>query len=124
MKFSKLVFASLLILAASLNSNAQNSNKAERGVKTEWIYVNGTCEMDKHRIEKSALSVKGVSYAYWSEDTRTLMVKYQNYPSNLLDVVQKKIADNGNDTEKFRTSDSTYQKIGACCNYRDKERKL
>ena len=123
MKFLKLVFASLLIIASFTNSNAQ-SNKAERGIKTDWVFVDGTCEMDKHRIENSALSVKGVSYAFWNEDARTLMVKYQNYPSNLLDIIEKKIADNGNDTEKYRTSDSTYNKIATCCHYRDKERKL
>ena len=113
--FTNKMFLFLLICQVS---NAQ-SEKENRGLKTEMIKVGGMCNMDKKRIEKAAYSVEGVVEASWTEETEILTVKYQRYRKNLIDEVQKKIAEKGNDTEKYKADDKIYNALPKCCHYRE-----
>ncbi len=117
MKVLKLVFTCLIILASFENSNAQ-SDKTERGYKTEKINVDGLCTVDKKRIEKATLSVTGVKEANWNVKSKILTVKYDAYRKDLLDLIQQTIAAEGNDTEFFKADDMVYNNLPKCCHYR------
>ena len=119
MKILKLLFAILFVFAITQKTAAQISvDKADRGINTEKIQVSGSCEMDKHRIEKAAKSVSAVKSAVWDLDSKILTVKYDSYKTNTIDLVQQKVADKGNDTEKYKASDEVYNKLPECCHYR------
>ena len=124
MKTIKLLLAVMIAFATFQPANAQ-SDKTERaknlGIKTEAIKVQGTCSMDKRRIETAAYSIDGVKSAIWDEYTQVLILKYSVFNKDAGDNVQKKIASVGNDTEKYRADDAAYQKLPDCCHYQRKE---
>jgi periplasmic mercuric ion binding protein len=120
MKILKSLFAILIVFAITQKTTAQiATDKAERGIKTEKIKVSGTCDMDKHRIEKASYSVKGVKSAIWDLDSKILTVKYDSFKTNTIDLVQQKVAEMGNDTEKYKANDEVYNKLPECCHYRN-----
>ena len=79
--------------------------------------VSGNCEMCKARIEKAALSVKGVIKAIWTVKTKILKVDYNEDLENP-DSVYKAIADAGHDTKKYKADNSIYDALPSCCKYR------
>jgi copper chaperone CopZ len=90
---------------------AANNTKA----KTETFKVYGNCEMCKNRIEK-AVKDAGVTNASWDTKTKMLTVTYD--PANLNnEILSKKIAAAGHDTEHFKASDEVYSKLPGCCKY-------
>ncbi len=117
MKILKLVFAGLLIFVTSLTVSAQ-SDKSERGYKSEKIKVEGLCTVDKNRIEKAALTVTGVKEAHWNVKSKLLTIKYDTYRKDIVDLVEQTIAAEGNDTESFKADDMVYNNLPKCCHYR------
>lgn len=91
--------------------------------KIDSIKVRGNCTMCKKKIE-TALKVPGVSAASWSPETKVLKVSYDaTVISN--DQIQQKVAAAGYDTQKFKATDETYNKLHGCCQYeREGEEKL
>ena len=84
-------------------------------VITDSIQVNGACGMCKNRIEKN-LKLEGISSASWNKETKLLTVSYD--PAKITnDAIQMKMASVGHDTEKYRSEDSTYEKLPGCCHY-------
>ena len=79
--------------------------------------VSGNCDMCKGRIESAAKSVAGVESAEWSVNSKVLQVQFDKTKTNV-DVIEKKVADTGHDTEKFKASDVAYKQLPACCLYR------
>ena len=65
----KLIIICLLIVPLSLS--AQN----EKNIKSNFE-VNGNCEMCKKRIEKAALSVKGVKMVNWDIPSNIITVTH------------------------------------------------
>ena len=122
MKTIKILFAIVIAFITTQSVNAQ-SDKTQRsiGIKTQAINVSGTCNMDKRRIEKAAYTVDGVKSAIWDEYTQVLELKYSVFKKDSADNAQKKIAAAGNDTEKYRTDDATYQALPDCCHYQIKQ---
>lgn len=122
MKTIRMLFTVATMLVTVSLANAQ-SDKTERtiGIKTQTINISGTCSMDKRRIENAAYSTDGVKYAVWDEYTQVLTLKYSVFKKNAADNVQKKIAVEDNDTEKYRADDTVYQKLPACCHYQRKQ---
>jgi membrane fusion protein, copper/silver efflux system len=80
------------------------------------IKVAGKCEMCKDRIETTARSIKGVTFAEWSVEQQRLLVRFNNEETSS-DAIQKKIASVGHDTEKYRASDEVYKNLPECCLY-------
>ena len=121
MKTFKLLIVTLVTLITIQSVHAQ-SDKYQRaiGVKTQTVKAYGTCDMDRRRIEKAALTVAGVKFVNWDIDTQSLTVKYDLFKKDAVDNVQKKIASVGNDTEKYRADDMAYQKLPDCCHYQRK----
>lgn len=121
MKTIKLLFAILFVLATFQSATAQ-SDKTQRsiGLKTENIKVSGTCSMDKRRIETASYAVEGVQSAVWNMYSQTLVIIYSVFKKDATDIVQKRIASVGNDTEKYRADDAIYQELPDCCHYQRK----
>lgn len=88
--------------------------------KTIEIKVDGICEMCKERIEDATYKLKGVRYANWVVESKTLTVTYKNNKITQEEIEQA-IADIGHDTENITASDSAYQNIHKCCRYREME---
>lgn len=107
--------ATVVILSfMSLSLQAQEKNK-----KTSFE-VKGNCGMCEARIEKAALGVSGVKYASWDVSAKELTL-ILNEKKSSEDQVKMAIAAVGHDTDKFKANDSVYNKLPACCKYRDAE---
>ena len=109
----KLIIICLLIVPLSLS--AQNG----KNIKSNFE-VNGNCEMCKKRIEKAALSVKGVKMVIWDIPSNIITVTHNTNKAPLRNI-QKAIADVGHDTPLFIASDEVYNELPMCCLY---ERKI
>ena len=109
MKMSLLIL-SILLIAASI-SFAQDSKVVNKEFKVE-----GNCNQCKTRIEK-AVKIDEVKYAKWNKSTKILKVAFEN--TITVDSLQRRIAEVGHDTEKFKAMNETYSELPSCCLYRD-----
>jgi Cu(I)/Ag(I) efflux system membrane fusion protein len=92
----------------------ENTSGSETGVS---FAVQGLCEMCRDRIEKTAKSVAGVSFASWNRETKVLDLKY-NPEKTSPDAIGRAIAHAGHDNGSFRAPDRVYEALPACCKYR------
>jgi len=89
--------------------------------KSDTFFVNGNCGMCESKIEKAAMSVKGVKKADWDRDTHRIIVSYNPTKADLMQI-HKAIAAVGYDTDLVRADDKTYNSLHDCCKYdRSKE---
>lgn len=103
----KILIIYLLITPVVLSS--QNSKKVS-------FEVTGNCEMCKKRIEKSALSVKGVKTATWDIPSNLISIIYD--PNKIpLQKIQTAIALVGHDTPLAKAPDKSYNELPLCCIY-------
>jgi hypothetical protein len=107
----KIFLLSLIILIAAVTLIAQDSKVIETEFK-----VFGNCGMCKTRIEK-AVKIKEVKYAKWNKDTKMLKIAFESTID--VDSLQKRVAEVGHDTEKFKANDEVYAALPKCCLYRD-----
>ena len=108
MKMSLLIL-SILLITASI-SFAQDSKVVNKEFKVE-----GNCNQCKTRIEK-AVKIDEVKYAKWNKSTKILKVAFEN--TITVDSLQRRIAEVGHDTEKFKAINETYSELPNCCLYR------
>ena len=95
--------------------------KAEN--KLEKIKVKGQCGMCENRIETAGKSLDGVTTAQWDKSNKSLTVSYDDKKTTT-QKIQTSIAMAGHDTEMFSASESGYNKLPGCCQYkRDENRK-
>jgi copper chaperone CopZ len=106
-------FIIFCFITFSMFSYAQDT--PSKNEKTN-IEVLGNCGMCKARIEKAALTVKGVKYASWDIPSGQLRLVYNGLKTNL-DVIEMQIAASGHDTENHETTVETYDQLPACCQY-------
>lgn len=78
--------------------------------------VLGNCGMCKDRIEKAAISLKGVKYASWDIPSGQLRLVYNGLKTNL-DAIEKQIAASGHDSESHKATAEIYEQLPACCKY-------
>ncbi len=114
MKTMKLSFLLFISVFAFQSIFAQSA-------KTETIKVNGNCGSCKKSIEKSALSA-GAATAEWDKKTKFLNISFDPAVSNS-GKIQSAIAAAGYDTQDFKASDSSYNKLEECCQYERKNLK-
>jgi copper chaperone CopZ len=107
----KITIIAILAFVFTSNTNAQSAT-----TKTETIKVSGNCDMCKARIEKAA-KTDGVSKAEWNKETKLLAVTYDPAKTNT-EVIGKKVAAAGHDTEKIKAEAKAYDKLPGCCKYR------
>ncbi|MCY1721083.1 cation transporter [Prolixibacteraceae bacterium Z1-6] len=86
------------------------------GNKTEKIKVSGNCGMCEKRIEKTAMTVEGVSKADWDKKTKKLEVVFDDEKTSL-DKIEVAIAKVGHDTPNHKASTEVYDKLPGCCKY-------
>ena len=95
--------------------SATISAKNEKNKKSNFEVI-GNCEICKKRIEKAALSLKGVKMATWDIPSNILSVTYN---SNKIspDKIESAVADVGHDTPSFKAPDNVYNELPMCCIY-------
>lgn len=81
--------------------------------------VNGKCSSCKARIEKAAKSVDGVKTASWNIKSHSLVITYDDAKTSPKKV-QWSIVKAGHDVGKMKASDADYNRLPACCRYRNK----
>jgi len=87
-----------------------------KGAKTEKIKVYGKCGECKIRIEKTAVSVQGVTKATWNENDEILTVIFDSTKATVMNI-EDAIAKVGHDTEHVRATDKSYNALPGCCHY-------
>ncbi len=103
-----------IIVLAIFMSNwilAQDNNVVKESFKV-W----GNCEMCKTTIEKSVKSVDGVKSGKWIVSEQKMTVKFDASKTSLNEI-KKAIAAVGYDTEEFRATNESYNKLHHCCQY-------
>jgi Cu(I)/Ag(I) efflux system membrane fusion protein len=111
------IFSATAILCASTVQAEQKQVAAQQSSATHsMLKVKGNCETCKSRIEKAALSVKGVRSASWDARTGTLHLDYDSKVTNL-NVISKAIAKVGHDTQLDKADLKTYNSLPGCCKY-------
>src|ERR1700743_1969645 len=110
----KRFIACIIFLLGAFTAPAQNKTLA-----TATISVKGNCEECKKRIENAA-DIKGVKFSEWNEEKQLITVTYRT-DKVTLDEIEKRIAASGHDTGNLHGSGSAYQKLPACCRYRDEK---
>lgn len=106
------VFLIMVACAATLIA------KAQQNIITATLAVKGNCEQCKERIENAA-DIKGVKLALWDEKKQTLTVTYRSDKISLNEI-EKAVAASGHDTQNKKSEVKDYNKLPACCRYRDK----
>ena len=115
MKTLKMIFAFVLLTAIGLTVTAQTTTKTTAQQKTETFKVWGKCDMCKTRIEKTVKN-EGATAANWDTKTQMLAVTFDPAKTNV-ELLSKKLAAVGHDTEKFKAPDDVYAKLPGCCHY-------
>ena len=108
---------STIVISLFVTLNVQAVTKLEK------IKVNGQCDMCENRIETAVKTLDGVGSAQWDRSTKSLTVSYDDKKTSM-QKIQTSIAMAGHDTEMFNASESGYNKLPGCCQYkRDENRK-
>ncbi|MFX1705669.1 heavy-metal-associated domain-containing protein [Chitinophaga sp. CC14] len=122
MKTIQLLFAMLFAFATIQTANAQSGKESIMShSKTQTVKVYGECGMCKSRIERTARSIDGVKSVSWDQDTKILTLEYSIFKKSVPDDLQRRLAANGHDTEKYKADDIAYQKLPDCCHYQRKQ---
>lgn len=119
----KIAIIALAIFGTSLASANVNVNNlimvqmapSSKVIQTSFL-VKGKCEQCKARIEKAAMSVKGVLHATWNQKNKILQLQYNPEQTNLTKV-QQAIAKVGHDAGKIKATAAAYQALPSCCHY-------
>ena len=106
----------IILLALPLGIFAQEKKK--KNTKAQFT-VHGNCEQCEKRIEKAALSIKGVKSADWDIPSNLISLIYD--PKKVvLKAIHSKIVDKGHDTSEARATEEDYEKLPKCCQYQRK----
>jgi periplasmic mercuric ion binding protein len=102
----------VMLTVFSINCLAQ-----EKTTKTFTLFVKGNCEQCKKRIENSA-DIKGVKLCVWDEEKQSVTVTYRADKVSPEDI-EKAIAESGHDAGNSKAKLDNYNKLPACCKYRN-----
>lgn len=105
----------VFMLGFSLYAQEKKNKNAKYNIE-----VNGNCDMCKKRIEKVALSVKGVKSAIWHADHLDLHLVLDENKCTV-EQVHEAVAKVGHDTDKVKATDEAYEKLHNCCMYHRKQ---
>lgn len=109
----------LVLMLSLMGISVQAQEKKNKNAKHD-IEVNGNCDMCKKRIEKAALSVKGVKSAVWHADHQDMHLILDENKCTL-DQVHEAVAKVGHDTDKVKTTDEAYNNLHGCCQFERKQ---
>jgi len=80
------------------------------------LFIDGICGMCKDRIEGIAYKVKGVKWAEWDLENKTLTLKFKDDLNE--EKLAKTLAKGGHDNWLLKASEKAYQNLHSCCKYR------
>ncbi|MET2983969.1 heavy-metal-associated domain-containing protein [Aureibaculum conchae] len=106
----------VIIAFAAISFTAEAQSKTSKAT----FEVDGVCKMCKDRIEKAALTTKGVKFASWNIEKKELYCIFNNKKTSLMKLKQV-MADAGHDTKEIKATDEAYGAIDECCKYRTLE---
>ena len=109
----------LVLMVSLMGISVQAQEKKNKNAKYD-IEVNGNCDMCKKRIEKAALSVKGVKSAVWHIDHQDLHLVLDENKATV-DQVHEAVAKVGHDTEKVKATDEAFNNLHGCCQFERKQ---
>jgi copper chaperone CopZ len=131
-----MVILSVLLIAITVSNNANSQsccgskktscNKKENSAvqntsattdPKDSLIVNGKCGMCKSRIETATKNIKGVTDAQWDQSTHILTYNYTGTVKK--EDISKALNTVGHDTEYGKAQDKVYNKLPACCKYRE-----
>ena len=110
MKSISKILVAITILLSFTSCNAQIKN-----AKTEIVKIYGNCGMCEKTIEKAG-NLKKIAKVDWNVDTKMATLTYDSKKTNQ-DVILKRIALSGYDSDKFLAPDNAYSKLPGCCQY-------
>jgi len=105
-----IIIMAIAILCILSNAKAQIKNPT-----TDSAKVYGNCGMCKSKIEKAA-NQKNISQAVWNEETGMAVITFDATKTSKDDIL-KKIALVGYDSNSFKATEATYNKLPGCCQY-------
>jgi mercuric ion binding protein len=91
---------------------------AQEKNKKMTMEVDGKCDMCKTRIEKAALAVKGVKYAFWDIPSHQLSLIIDERKTDPMKVKTALVAV-GHDTKELKATEEAYDGVHPCCKYRE-----
>jgi Cu(I)/Ag(I) efflux system membrane fusion protein len=120
----EIVTAGAFILDASAQLEGKrsmmNEDTAAQAIPGDMhavINVQGSCEMCKDRIEKTAGRISGVTRAIWDRQSKQLHLNFD--PSRAsVDAIARAVANAGHDNEKYKAPSAVYHALPDCCKYR------
>jgi len=110
-----IVFVLLLFLSGNFHQAVSQPVNQDNVVNTEFRAL-GLCGMCKTRIERAALSVRGVRSATWDQQKQMVAVRFDSTRTNQ-EAIERAIARAGHDTQNFITDEETYKNLHHCCKY-------
>jgi len=115
------IIIAIAIVLTAFTTNAQTKDKNKR----VSFKVDGICGMCKKRIEKAALTTKGVKFAVWNVKTHDLSLIIDERKADVT-TIQKNITKVGHDVfvtdkKKMTATKEAYESVHPCCKYRDDE---
>ncbi len=102
----------VLLITFSVSAQKKNAKKQ--------FEVDGICGMCKVRIEKAALTTKGVKYANWNVQTHKLSLIVDERKTTIKKI-KENIAAVGHESEGVVCTEDAYNNLDACCKYKDEE---
>ncbi|WP_299529458.1 metal transporter [Ulvibacterium sp.] len=105
-----MIFTFLLLISVTVFAQEKN--------KKLTMEVDGRCEMCKMRIEKAALTVKGVKYALWDIPSHQLSLIVDERKTDPMKI-KTAIVGVGHDTQELKATEEAYNSVHACCRYRE-----
>ena len=99
--------------------SVQRQEKKKKNASYD-IEINGNCDMCKKRIEKAALSVKGVKSAVWHVDHQYMHLIIDENKCTI-EQVHAPVAAVGHDTDKAKAPNEAYERLHRCCMYERKQ---
>jgi len=113
------IMKKILIILYVLPLVMVSQDKKKKSIKVQFV-VNGNCEMCEKRIEKAALSLKGVKLADWDIPSNQINLIYDPRKVDL-EKIHTGIATQGHDTSEVKAKEKYYYDLPMCCQYDRKE---
>lgn len=108
----KILFIVTLLISTVTLAQSKNAKAS--------LEVDGVCMMCKDRIEKAAITTKGVKSAIWNVETHELKLIFDERKTNV-ETITKNIVAVGHDTKVLKATDEAYNSVHPCCKYRDED---
>jgi len=109
------IFNKITMMLCIASTSLTSCEAQVKNAKTETVKIYGNCGMCETTIE-TAGNIKKVAKVDWDKDTKIAIITYDSTKTNQ-DVILKRIALAGYDSDKFLAPDDVYSKLHGCCQY-------